>query len=87
MLYYTCAKTLIGIALKRNFIGVLLHLQAKQPSIYFWSFDLSLQNKCDQVKCICNLIMDYKRQTTRHFFYILGLLSPQKSKLSNFVFV
>ena len=70
MLYYTCAKTHIGIALKSKFVGVLLHLQAKQRSTYFWSCDLSLKNKYNQVKCICNLRMDYKRQTTQHFFSI-----------------
>ena len=83
---YTCAKVHIDIALKNKSVGVLLHLREKQPSIYFRSFDLSLWNKYDWVKCICNLKTDYERQKTRHYFYILGLLFPQKSKLSNFCF-
>ena len=36
------AKVHADIVLKSESLGVLLHLQAKQPSIYLPSFDLSL---------------------------------------------
>ena len=43
MLYYTCAKVHANIAEKNKSVGVLLHLKAKQPSIYSPAFDLSLE--------------------------------------------
>ena len=82
MLYYTCAKTLIGIALNRNFVRVLLHLQQNNHQFIFGPliFPCKINAKANNLTffLLYSRVTLSKKQAIQLFFCLIIFFNKKK---------